>query len=118
MRKEKMDALLPMHSETPKRLTKKEVQSMQLDTSSRLLGDLQRLIVVLPAILEVLSTCADAHEAFLWQNASRQPSTVDTSSIQANGVLVLLQAAVSVVAEQYRLRAIPESCPWPIVKEL
>jgi hypothetical protein len=31
---------------------------------------------------------------------------------------VVSHAMVSVMAEQYRLRAIPESCPWPIVEEL
>lgn len=45
---------------------------------------------MLSAVFEVLSARADTDEPLFWQNARRQASTVDASSVEANRMFILL----------------------------
>ena len=73
---------------------------------------------MLPPILKVLSLGGNTYKPLFRQDAGGQTATINTTSVQSDRVLVLLQATVCVVSEQYRLWSVPKTSPWPIVKEL
>jgi len=62
---------------------------------------------MLSSVFEVLTTSANADEAFLGKDASGQSPTVYAPRIQTNRVLVLLQATVGVMSKVNSLGTIP-----------
>mmetsp|Transcript_17659 Transcript_17659/g.38270 ORF Transcript_17659/g.38270 Transcript_17659/m.38270 type:complete len:83 (-) Transcript_17659:814-1062(-) len=64
-------------------------------------------IKMLASVLKILSLGVHTYETPFWENACCQFSTIHTTSIQPNCMLILLKTSVSIVAEKYCLRSIP-----------
>jgi hypothetical protein len=76
------------------------------------------VLIIMPSpVLEVFPFRIDTHQTLFRQDARRQSSTIDTSSIETDCMFVLLQTAVGVVSKQDRLGSIPKASPRPIGKE-
>jgi len=75
-------------------------------------------VIVLPSVLEILSSGTYADESLLREDTCGQTASVDAASIKPNCVLVLLQPPICVVPKEDSLRSIPEPGPRPIVEKL
>jgi hypothetical protein len=71
------------------------------------------LFCLSPLKRNVLSPGVYANEPPFRQDAGSQAPAVHAARVNANGVLVHLQVALSIVSKEDCLRSLPQACPRP-----